>query len=226
MILENLEYYVNQGLSTTEIAKIYNVHRTTILNKIKKYKIKININDKQKELIIGSLLGDACIVKRKNKSYFRISHCEKQKDYLLYKKEILNNIVRTVSKHIDKRGNSTMYSFNTLSFNELNYFKDLFYKDNVKVINNIGEYLTPFSLAIWYMDDGSKVNKSCKISTESFSYTENQILQSILKNKFNLDCKILKYKKYYYLFFNVSNTIKFHNLIKEYIVDCMKYKLV
>lgn len=180
----------------------------------------------QKELIIGSLLGDACIVKRRNKSYFRISHCEKQKDYLLYKKKILNNIVKTISNHIDKRGNSIMYSFNTLSFTELNYFKDLFY-DKVKIINPIiEEYLTPFSLAIWYMDDGSKVNKSCKISTESFSYIGNQILQNILKNKFNLDCKILTYKKYYYLFFNVENTAKFHNLIKEYIIDCMKYKLV
>lgn len=184
------------------------------------------LNNKQIELIVGSLLGDACIVKRRNKSYFRISHCEKQKDYLLYKKDILNNIVRTINKHIDKRGNSIMYSFNTLSFTELNMFRDMFYKD-VKIINNkISNYLTPFSLAIWYMDDGSKINKSCKISTDSFTEEENKLLQNILKEKFDLDCKVLNYKKYYYLFFNVKNTIKFHNLIREYVVDCMKYKLV
>jgi len=238
------ELYTEKKLTMYEIAEIYNVDRSTIGNKLKAYGICSNpskrkfyhlkaipLTQQQKELIVGSALGDASIIKRNTISYFKVSHCERQKEYLMWKKEILGNFVNVVNKYADKRGNSIMYSFNTLGLSELNSFRDMFYNNNKKTIKEeISDSLTTFGLAVWYMDDGSKQNNSCRLSTDGFSKDENIVLQKVLKSKFDLDCKVCGYtrnnKEYYFLSFNKNNTIKLHNMIKDYVVNCMKYKLI
>lgn len=229
-----IKYYIDEQMTMKEIANLYNVDRTTIGNKLKEYDIKykdnINLSLIQKELIVGSLLGDASIVSRNKNSYFRVSHCEKQKDYIIWKKEILNNLVNSINKYIDKRGNSIMYSFNTKSSEVFNEYNNLFYKDKKRISYDIYDHLSELGLAVWYMDDGSKQNNNCRLSTDGFSLDENIILQNILDKKFNLNCKICKYNRnnneYYFLFFNKDNTYKLHNIIDKYVINSMKYKLI
>jgi predicted DNA-binding protein YlxM (UPF0122 family) len=242
------ELYVDKQLTMFEIAEIYNVNRTTIANRLKEYEIDSNPSQRkykilkaipllkeQKELIVGSILGDASLIRsgRRINTYFKISHCEKQKEYLFWKKAILGNLVNSIAKMIDKRGNSIMYGFNTLSHHELNFYRDLFYENNKKVINkDIGLYLTPLGLATWFMDDGSKDcnNVSYRLSTDGFSKEDNYNLKFILKSNFDLNVKVCEYekhqKKYYYLSINKRNSAIMTDIISPYIVDCMKYKLV
>ena len=117
-----VELYIKKRLTTYEIAEIYNVNRSTVSRWIKKNGININpkqrkfelikkcpFTNEQKQLIFGTLLGDGCIHPhgRKNKSYrLLISHCEKQKQFLLWKKQILGNLVNTIRKQVDKHKNS------------------------------------------------------------------------------------------------------------------------
>lgn len=242
-----IELYCEKNLTMFEIAEIYNVDRTTIANKLKqlqidsnpiqrKYKIlkEVPLTREQKDFIIGSVLGDASIILsgRRVNSYFKVAHCEKQKDYLLWKKEILGNLVNTISKTIDKRGNSTMYGFNTISHKELNFFRKLFYDNNKKIIKDeLSLQMSPLGLAVWFMDDGSKTNKcNYRFATEGFTKEENLKLAEILKVNFDLNVKVLEYsrndRKYYYLFLNKRNAMNMTEIIKPYIVDCMKYKLI
>jgi len=242
-----IELYCENNLTMIEIAKIYNVDRTTISNKLKQFQIDSNPNQRkyesfknkpltkeQKDFIVGSTLGDASIILsgRRTRPYFKVSHCEKQKDYLVWKKEILGNLVITISKTIDKRGHSVMYGFNTVSHDDLSFFRKLFYIDNKKIIKDeLSSQLSPLGLAVWFMDDGSKSNKwNYRFSTEGFSYEENLKLANMLKINFNLNAKVLEYtrsnKKYHYLFLNKENAINMTKIIKPYIVDCMKYKLI
>lgn len=241
-----IELYINNNKTMNEIAKIYQVDRTTISNKLKMFDIKINkqqrkytnlktipLTELQKELIVGSCLGDASLIKNQRRitSYFKVAHCEKQKDYLLYKKTIFNNIVNNITKNIDKRGNSIMYGFNTLSHPEFNFYRDLFYDNNIKIIKpEIGNYLTSFGLAIWFMDDGSRGKTNYTIATDGFTEKENIILTDILKTNFNIEAKVCNFtrknKTYYYLYINKHNSLIMSNVIKPYIVDCMKYKLI
>jgi hypothetical protein len=67
----------------------------------------------------------------------------------------------------------------------------MFYKGNKKIVpQSIGEYLTPLALAIWFMDDGSKLVKGAKIAINCFSHKEIEYLCEILKNKYNLNTSI------------------------------------
>lgn len=240
-----IELYCEKHLTTFEIGEIYNVDRTTISNKLKQLQIDTNpsqrkyrilketpLTKEQKNFIIGSTLGDASIILNASKkfSYFKVAHCEK--DYLLWKKEILGNFVNTINKQIDKRGNSIMYGFSTISHKELNFFRNLFYENNKKIIKDeLSLYMSPLGLAVWFMDDGSKSNKcNYRFSTEGFTKEENYKLTEILKVNFDLNVKVCEYsrneKKYYYLFLNKRNATIMTEIIQPYIVDCMKYKLI
>lgn len=243
-----VELYVDKRLTTYEIAEIYSVARRTVGRWFKKYNIdanpkqrkyelikKIPFTKEQKEFVVGTVLGDGCIALhgRKNKSCrLMIGHCKKQKDLVMWKKAILGNFVNVVSKRIDKRQNSIMYNFNTVTHNDLNAFRKLFYENNKKVIRpEIVNYLSPLALAVWVMDDGSKCsNYNIRISTDSFTKKENELLQSMIKARFGLRCKVCEYnrnnKKYYYLSFNKRNSILLTGIIDKFVIDCMKYKLV
>lgn len=244
------DLYVQKRKTTYEIAEILQTTRKTVSQYLKKYGIDINpkqrkyellkavpLTKEQKEMIIGSMLGDGCIAPhgRKNKSYrFIVGHCEKQKDLVYKKKAILGNLVNTISIRNDKRKNSTMYCFNTIVHHELKSIYDLFYENGKKIIrDDIFKYITPRCLAFWIMDDGSSGFNQNKIylrlHTEGFTEPENIKLQTMLKSSFDIRSKVCKYnrnnKEYCYLSINKENTIKISKLVEEYFVDCMKYKI-
>lgn len=240
-----IELYLDKKLTTYEIAEVFNVNRKTISRWLKKYKILINpkqrkyerikrvpFTKEQKEMIVGTLLGDGFINKHGKNHRIMISHCEKQKNLVLQKKIILGNLVNKISKRIDNRGNSIMWSFVSVTHNEFKFFRNLFYNDNKKVIKKEIEYfITPLSLAYWIMDDGSCDGKySIRLHTSGFSFDEQIVLQNILKVKFNIECKICEFNrnnnKMYYLSFNKRNSQILSDIIRNYIIDDMKYKIL
>jgi hypothetical protein len=245
-----IELYVDKRKTTYEIAEILQIDRRTVIKYLKKYKIDVNpkqrkyelikkvpFTKEQREMLVGCLLGDGCIAPhgRKNKSYrFLVSHCEKQKDLVLYKKAILGNFVNTIRRYEDKRENSVMYSIVTVTHNEFKQFYDLFYENGKKVIRDeLINYLTPRSLAFWIMDDGSCGKNQNRITirlhTEGFTEEENIKLQAMLKSGFDVRSKVCKFnrnnKEYCYISINKENTIKLSKIVEEYFVDCMRYKI-
>jgi recombination protein RecA len=246
-ILQDL--YVEKRKTTYEIAEIFQVNRTTVCRSLKRYNIEINpkqrkyeiikkvpLTKEQKEMIVGTLLGDGCIAPhgRKNKNYrLMIGHCDRQKDLVLYKKAILGNLVNKINVYTDKY-NSINHRFSTVVHHELKMFYDLFYENSKKIIRDeLLNYLTPRSLAFWIMDDGScgkNQNRiSIKLHTEGFTEEDNIKLQNMLRAGFDIRSKVCKYnrngKEYCYLSINKENTLKLSRLTEEYFIDCMKYKI-
>jgi len=188
-------------------------------------------------LIVGTLLGDGCIAPhgRKNKSFrLLIGHSEQQKSLVLYKKAILGNLVNSINRREDKRGNSIMYTFSTVTHHELKRYYDLFYDNQRKVIKEeLVHHLTPRALAFWIMDDGSSGfnhNRVCmRLHTEGFTLEDNVKLQNMLNINFNIRSKIGKFsrnnKEYCYLSINKKNTLKAAKLTEPYFVDSLRYKI-
>jgi len=145
---------------------------------------------------------------------------------------MLGNLVNVVSRKIDKRSNSVMLSFVTVTHNDFAFFRSLFYEGNKKIIRpELANYITELSLAHWIMDDGSGDGKySIRLHTSGFTKEENVLLQDILKSKFGVRCKICEFEKnghkLYYLSFNKKNATILSDLTREYIVDSMKYKII
>lgn len=181
------------------------------------------LNDYQQQLVLGSLLGDSSL-HIINDNVYRIKniHSIKQEDYIKYKANILNANI----KYIDKNGYSKKpaMSFTTKSFGFP--FKLSKNENDIDlIIDNIDER----GLAIWYMDDGSKftTNNGARFHTEGFTYETNVKLSNMLKNKFNIDNKVLSYKeKYNYISLSNAGFITLCKLINKYIHPSMSYKVI
>ena len=111
----------------------------------------------------------------------------------------------------------------------LGEFRELFYKNRVKIIpKNIESLLTPLSLAVWYMDDGSiKSNrhKGMFLNTQSFSPLEVKKLQRILKKQFLTETITRKDKNGLQIYILGKSAENFIRLIRSYIIPSMEYKI-
>jgi len=193
-----------------------------------------DISSREKEIIIGSVLGDLHIARLKSDARLEITHSAKQKDYVFWKHHELKRwtIVepREVRIH-DVRYDKVyvQWRFATGINKEFTNFHQLFYRDGVKIIpKNICEILTsPLSLAVWFMDDGGRRNDSYGLflNTLSFKLNEQELLQQCLKNNFSLETRIHWIQDGYRLYIPSKCAKHFCELVYPHLLLSMHYKL-
>lgn len=194
-------------------------------------------------IIIGSTLGDTHLEKRQNGLGTRIifEQSNNNVEYLMWFHSYLSTRgycskkIPDLKTRIKKHGIVAFhYRINSYTFSSLNWLHSMFYVYNkvtnkyVKIIpSNIEEYLTPLALAIWFMDDGSKLEQGAKIATNCFTYDENIFLCKILKNKYNLNVTIHNAgkNKGYNLYINKNSMSTFSGIVKPHMLPSLHYKL-
>lgn len=201
----------------------------------------------QKDLIFGSLLGDGNLqTGSKGKTWrYRAIQKSEHKEYLFHKYEILKDLCGTTPKEnelLDTRTGNLIqrWSFNTLTNPSLNFFGNMFYtydsnkeKWIKKVPLKVETFLNPRALAYFYMDDGALKwfghSNAMRICTENFSKEDINRIRKSLKNLYNIDTGLIKKQLKNKTSFRISipekSSESFRELIKPYLVDCMKYKV-
>lgn len=245
-ICEIIEMY-GKDFTMRKIALKFNTNKQRISNIIKNNGIKIkrhkrkysfyyeqSLSQRQKEILVGSLLGDGCVHKHHegiNSCRYIETHSIKQKDYAMWKYNEFKNFISNNFRFC-RNGfiNSEKIVFETVLHKDFCYFYDLFYQNNKKIIpQNIKSFLTPLSLAIWYMDDGSQhiVYKRpvARFSTYCFLENDIDILIEAMKNNFNIICRKVKSQKGIIVQICQSETEKLFKIIKPYILESMSYKI-
>jgi hypothetical protein len=120
------------------------------------------------------------------------------------------------------------YEFKTYSFTSLFWIYSLFYINGVKVVPSIiGDYMTPLTLAIWISDDGGWAGYGVKLSTHSFSLNDVELLVSVLKMKFDLNCTIqpVDSGKQHQIYIKADSVSTLRSLVLPYIHPSMYHKL-
>lgn len=208
------------------------------INANETYGITYWLNDIQKQVLHGMLLGDSTFIKDKryNESYkVMFFHSEKQKDYFDKKINAFNKFTYTVKNYTSGYGSLCYKS----GINNP-YLKDIYNligdrKNNIAVefLNSI----TPLTLAIWYLDDGSREKGSDEINTtnkysratfSAFRYDENVV--DLLVNKLNefgyqASKHFAKRDNGFSIRLNSEGSQKFFNDIAKYVPSSMSYKL-
>ena len=248
------EYIVNR-LDATEIAAKYNVGLNTVRRALYRHNINkpmrfpIIFTEEQKSVLYGTLLGDGNLSIQKNgtNAELRCEHSIKQSEYLKYKFDIfkpwINNdkpslYMERKSKKIGETNPSI--KFGTVAHPLFTKVYHEFYPNKIKIINKeILNEINSLALSIWFQDDGSYHHSNAnngnvmKLATNSFSLSENNLIISWFKEKYNIICSIRNDKylvkeikqETYHLEFNKESRERMLDLIRPYVHESMKYKL-
>ncbi|MEK7104577.1 MAG: LAGLIDADG endonuclease [Patescibacteria group bacterium] len=179
----------------------------------------------QKSFLIGTLLGDGYLrqIKGRRNAFLEVNHSINQKEYVEWKYKILKNLTRSGPKSRKGNGTRIAYRFFTRQHPEFTKIMDLFYRDKKKCIPDL--ILDPISLAVWYMDDGSRCSKNnVYLNTQQFSKNDQYKLLRIL-DQIGLKGTLNKDKQYYRIRFKTSSISKLFGMIKQHIIPSMKYKI-
>jgi hypothetical protein len=87
--------------------------------------------------------------------------------------------------------------------------------------------ITPRALAFWFMDDGSNTGV---IATNSFSLEEIELIKNWFLSKYNIETTIQKQisekgENQYLIYVLKKSKADFANLIREYMIPSMYYKI-
>lgn len=177
----------------------------------------------QIELIVGSMLGDGYLVRTTKGYAFRVNHGLKQQDYVDWKHNILREFVNSKPR---QSGNT--YYFRTVTHPKFLELRALFYQKFLKVIPKtlIERLMSPFILAVWIMDDGSRDGRQLRINTQCFSEEEQVFLQDVLRAKLGINTTLNRDKNQFRLRVGERSMDKLRKLVVPYTIPSMLYKLI
>lgn len=193
----------------------------------------------QRSLIAGSLLGDGTmrIGRDAINANFKVEHGLAQKEYVIWKYEILKPFVFTGPKisyrcRIDREKYPKSWWFRTIRHPQLTEIYRIFYKGEgyrtgTKIVPlDIENLLDPLALAVWIMDDGSYQKGRIDISTYAFSIIEINLLIKSITERFVVNMNYYRDRdKGYRMYCNQKETKKLVEIVQPFMVSSMTYKI-
>nr|YP_009710006.1 putative LAGLIDADG homing endonuclease [Coleochaete scutata]QFU80111.1 putative LAGLIDADG homing endonuclease [Coleochaete scutata]QIQ23019.1 putative LAGLIDADG homing endonuclease [Coleochaete scutata] len=198
---------------------------------------QIPLSDQCKEIILGSLLGDGSLQIPKNdkNARFFIRHSQVEEEYFEWKASALEEISSDASiKYSEKSGYSENQKllFQSGALGELTEIHSITHNGGHGLIirRRWLNHLTPLSLAIWWLDDGSIISRGRKgvLCTDGFDEDSVKLLANYLEVVWNVYTHVGPIKRdrkdgncskklYYRLWFGTEELKKFLRIILPYV---------
>jgi hypothetical protein len=175
----------------------------------------------EKEVIIGSLLGDGSIMKSGKHFRFRVGHTVRHTEYVVWKYLFLKRLCISEPQVVPT---TQSIRFGTVGHPEMTVIRNQWYVSGVKRIPS-NFRLTPLMLAIWFMDDGCRQGKSVVFSVHCFSTECVSILRKALA-EMQITTTVLFDGKGQRIYVRRSSYNHFKGLVTPYMQLCMAYKLL
>jgi recombination protein RecA len=199
-----------------------------------------HLSEFQWEVILGGLMGDGALspTRSGHGARYRFDHCSKQARYCDWKASHFANIGGSRSV----RASDGAVAFDVKPLPELAELRRAVYLGGKKVLSDdYLKQLTPLSLAVWYMDDGTFSNRSkgvqertkdgsgrSEICVEAMEPTTRGRLAAYLADTWGINAKLVSSgaAKKAVLIFSKDETAKLHALIAPFVHPSMQYKLL
>lgn len=186
-----------------------------------------DLTDLQRSLIVGSLLGDGSMTAPSSiTARFSEGHSLAQRAYTDWKAEIMGEYVSQryeATKHKDGRTYES-WNFATRTTTKLRPYYDLFYGSGVRVFpGSLTTLMSPFVLAVWYLDDGGIMRKFHPRIT--FGLDDLSLERSLagiralgFRPKVHQEdtCQTITFP---------GQDLRFYDMIRPYVPACMAYKM-
>lgn len=136
----------------------------------------------QEDILVGLLLGDGHLETQTNGRTFRlkVEHSELQADYIAWLFEKFSGLCGEKSLYRKVRTDGRVsVGFSTRSLEAFRFYAHQFYKGKRKRIPPLlGTMLTPVSLSVWFMDDGSrKSSRHLTYNIHTLGYSKQDLLR-------------------------------------------------
>lgn len=182
-----------------------------------------SLSGAQREIIIGTLLGDGTM-RCKTNALLEINHSVRQRAYVDRKYRNLATLVSMPPKERPGNGGRVAYRFVTRALPVLTPFYRLFYGSGAKSIPD-GLELSPLTLAVWLMDDGSRSRRAVYLNTQQFDLVSQEKLLDLLRSQWGIRGSLHKDKEYRRIWVSVGSVAKLVSLVDRLILPEFRYKL-
>jgi hypothetical protein len=183
----------------------------------------------QKEVLFGILLGDGSLQWNERKTKCRLRFTQKNESYCFHVYTIFRNFVATPPKQNKKTG---VWYWNTVQCEQFRFYRQQFYAADgkKKIPKLIHRWLTPRTIAYWYMDDGSikekKKSTAVRFCTDCFSYQDIQRIGRAFERVYQLKTSIVAQGSFRRIgIAGGENGKRFGHLVAPYIFPSMNYKI-
>ena len=162
--------------------------------------LPMRLTQQQEEILVGLMLGDGCLYRRKptHKPYLAITRALKDKEYNNWIANALGDLMCSMRDYdiYDIRTKQTYHSSKLITHRSQAFsdWYELWYPKGHKILPSTLT-LSPLALAIWFADDGTLLTPNVawryrlKLSTHGFSKNEVEQLANLLcvryQEKFN-----------------------------------------
>jgi hypothetical protein len=202
---------------------------------IEDYKSNLELSAIQREVIVGLLLGDACLeTQNRGRTYrLKIEQCARQQAYIEHLYSLFQEWVLTPpgtrSKRSPNGSVTTNLAFQTVSHSAFRFYAQQFYAGGRKQVPElIHHWLTPRGLSYWFMDDGSLKSSQSKgviLNTHCFEQRDVDRLAHVLADLFGLHVTRRRQPEGSQLYVSGRSFETFSVLVDPFVISEMRYKL-
>jgi hypothetical protein len=216
--LDHKFYTTNRGYVSAQ--ELTEQDRVLMLSKT------LEINEIQKSVLIGKMLGDGHIDTHSKNYSVVFGHKEEHKDYILYCNKLLGDLSTQNIRYRTSGYGTTMLDSRTLHTPNITSFCSKWLNNTIDETTK----LNPLILAIWYMDDGSLSHSDAQQDRACFaicSYDDEQVktIEKLIYDYGFRNYTFYKSDGYNRLRLNYKDADILFRDIKEYIPVVMQYKL-
>ena len=201
---------------------------------IEEYKQTLRLTRKQREVLVGLLLGDAHLETQNGGRTYRlkIEQGEAHRTYVEHLYHLFEEWVLTAPqpKQVRSHGQvSINWWFQTVSHSAFRFYAHQFYADGHKSVPRlIHRWVKPRSLAYWFMDDGSlkwRKSRAVLLNTQGFVHSDVERLRHVLTQQFGLEATLRRQREGFQILIPGSSLERFVELVGPYLLSEMAYKL-
>ena len=195
----------------------------------KAVKSRFRLSDKQKFVLIGTLLGDGNLARRGRYCRLFIKHSANQRELIEWKYNVFKNIVLMPLNCFAQEVSGKEYQFIqfvTLTHPVFNEYRKIFYRGSRKIIPiDIDKiFYHPLALTVLLMDDGANDTFGVTLQTHSFKKNEVRLLSQTIKKNFKITTSLRKNKGKWIIYFPKKEIKKLYRVIEKYLLPSLRYK--
>lgn len=190
----------------------------------------LELSPRQEEILVGTLLGDACLARHGRWHRLHVKHKIAHRSLAEFKREAFEAFVSMPLHEFDQQLNGRGYpcvQFASRTAPVFTKWHESFYQGRRKTVpEDISRYMAPLTLAVWIMDDGAADFAGLTLQTHSFAVEEVEFLREVLGEKFGLAARIRANRGSSIIYVTAAQMPLLREIVEPHLLEDFSYKLI